>query len=70
MVSPPLCLGYLITGSITETEATEVPGTFRVNGSAKRMRDLQALFEEPPKVCLCLSLKNRLRVVLNRISVR
>ena len=30
--------------------ATEVPGTFRVNGSAKRMRDLQAAFETPPRV--------------------
>lgn len=30
--------------------ATEVPGTFRVNGSNKRMRDLQALFETPPRV--------------------
>ena len=32
--------------------ATEVEGTFRVNGSNKRMRDLQALFENPPKVRL------------------
>jgi hypothetical protein len=30
--------------------ATEVPGTFRVNGSNKRMRDLQAAFEAPPRV--------------------
>lgn len=30
--------------------ATEVAGTFRVNGSAKRMRDLQAAFEAPPRV--------------------
>ncbi|KAJ7650048.1 Rho GTPase activation protein [Roridomyces roridus] len=29
--------------------ATEVPGTFRVNGSNKRMRELQALFETPPR---------------------
>ncbi|KAI6155226.1 Rho GTPase activation protein [Pisolithus tinctorius] len=29
--------------------ATEVEGTFRVNGSAKRMRDLQAAFEKPPR---------------------
>ncbi|KAI6042560.1 Rho GTPase activation protein [Pisolithus marmoratus] len=29
--------------------ATEVEGTFRVNGSAKRMRDLQAAFENPPR---------------------
>ena len=30
--------------------ATEIEGTFRVNGSAKRMRDLQAAFETPPRV--------------------
>lgn len=31
--------------------ATEVQGTFRISGSAKRMRDLQAEFEKPPRVC-------------------
>ena len=30
--------------------ATEVEGTFRVNGSNKRMRELQAAFESPPRV--------------------
>lgn len=30
--------------------ATEIEGTFRVNGSAKRMRELQAAFETPPRV--------------------
>ena len=30
--------------------ATEVPGTFRVNGSNKRMRELQQAFETPPRV--------------------
>lgn len=30
--------------------ATETQGVFRVSGSSKRMRDLQALFEAPPKV--------------------
>jgi hypothetical protein len=30
--------------------ATEVEGTFRVNGSSKRMRELQAVFETPPRV--------------------
>ncbi|KDQ57075.1 hypothetical protein JAAARDRAFT_131629 [Jaapia argillacea MUCL 33604] len=30
-------------------ENAEVEGTFRVNGSNKRMRDLQALFETPPR---------------------
>ncbi|KIY51721.1 Rho GTPase activation protein, partial [Fistulina hepatica ATCC 64428] len=29
--------------------ATEVPGTFRVNGSNKRMKELQAIFESPPR---------------------
>ncbi len=33
--------------------ATEVPGTFRVNGSNRRMRELQAAFEMPPRVCFC-----------------
>ncbi|KAG6896318.1 hypothetical protein C0992_009109 [Termitomyces sp. T32_za158] len=28
--------------------ATEVPGTFRVNGSNRRTRDLQTTFERPP----------------------
>ena len=30
--------------------ATEIEGTFRVNGSNKRMRELQAIFEAPPRV--------------------
>ena len=34
--------------------ATEVEGTFRVNGSNKRMRELQAIFETPPKVSISL----------------
>ncbi|KAJ7455241.1 Rho GTPase activation protein [Mycena galericulata] len=36
-------------GLYLKENATEVPGTFRVNGSNKRMRDLQALFETPPR---------------------
>ncbi|KZT52324.1 Rho GTPase activation protein [Calocera cornea HHB12733] len=36
-------------GLYLKENATEVPGTFRVSGSAKRMRDLQATFEKPPK---------------------
>lgn len=44
-------------GLFLKENATEVPGTFRVNGSAKRMRDLQALFEEPPKFGKHLDLK-------------
>ena len=37
---------YVIEGGA----ATEVEGTFRVNGSNKRMRELQAAFETPPRV--------------------
>ena len=33
--------------------ATEIEGTFRVNGSNKRMRELQAIFETPPRVRVC-----------------
>jgi hypothetical protein len=36
--------------NILRQSATEVEGTFRVNGSTKRMRDLQAAFETPPRV--------------------
>ncbi|KAH8117941.1 Rho GTPase activation protein [Phellopilus nigrolimitatus] len=36
-------------GLYLKENATEVEGTFRVSGSTKRMRDLQALFETPPK---------------------
>ncbi|KAJ7364298.1 Rho GTPase activation protein [Mycena albidolilacea] len=36
-------------GLYLKENATEVPGTFRVNGSNKRMRELQALFETPPR---------------------
>jgi hypothetical protein len=35
--------------------ATEIEGTFRVNGSNKRMRELQAVFETPPRVRIPLS---------------
>ena len=37
---------------IERPAATEVEGTFRVNGSNKRMRELQAAFESPPRVSL------------------
>lgn len=30
--------------------ATEVEGTFRISGSAKRMRELQTIFDSGPKV--------------------
>ncbi|KAH7926374.1 RhoGAP-domain-containing protein [Leucogyrophana mollusca] len=36
-------------GLYLKENATEVEGTFRVNGSTKRMRDLQAAFEAPPR---------------------
>ncbi|KZV64514.1 Rho GTPase activation protein [Peniophora sp. CONT] len=36
-------------GLFLKENATEVEGTFRVNGSNKRMRELQAIFETPPK---------------------
>ncbi|KIK10036.1 hypothetical protein K443DRAFT_80815 [Laccaria amethystina LaAM-08-1] len=36
-------------GLYLKENATEVPGTFRVNGSSRRMRDLQASFETPPR---------------------
>ncbi|KAK7690455.1 hypothetical protein QCA50_005553 [Cerrena zonata] len=36
-------------GLYLKETATEVQGTFRISGSAKRMRDLQAEFEKPPR---------------------
>lgn len=36
-------------GLYLKETATEVEGTFRVNGSNKRMRELQAIFETPPR---------------------
>ncbi|KAI0027876.1 Rho GTPase activation protein, partial [Vararia minispora EC-137] len=36
-------------GLFLKENATEVEGTFRVNGSNKRMRELQAIFETPPR---------------------
>ena len=45
-------LGVIGVYGIHGTVATEVEGTFRVNGSNKRMRELQAIFETPPKVSL------------------
>ncbi|KAG5646980.1 hypothetical protein DXG03_001703 [Asterophora parasitica] len=37
---------------------TEIEGTFRVNGSNKRMRDLQTLFETPPRYGKNIDWKN------------
>ncbi|KAG8908359.1 hypothetical protein FRB99_007286 [Tulasnella sp. 403] len=36
-------------GLYLKENATEVEGTFRVNGSNKRMRELQVLFDTPPR---------------------
>ncbi|KAF9525630.1 Rho GTPase activation protein, partial [Crepidotus variabilis] len=36
-------------GLYLKENATEVQGTFRINGSTRRMRDLQAAFESPPR---------------------
>ncbi|KAF9260089.1 Rho GTPase activation protein [Marasmius fiardii PR-910] len=36
-------------GLYLKENATEVEGVFRVNGSNKRMRELQAVFESPPR---------------------
>jgi len=36
-------------GLYLKENATEVEGTFRINGSNKRMRELQAAFETPPR---------------------
>ncbi|ESK94012.1 rho gtpase activator [Moniliophthora roreri MCA 2997] len=36
-------------GLYLKENATEVEGVFRVNGSNKRMRELQAIFETPPR---------------------
>ncbi|KJA26415.1 hypothetical protein HYPSUDRAFT_133288, partial [Hypholoma sublateritium FD-334 SS-4] len=45
-------------GLYLKETATEVQGTFRVNGSNKRMRDLQAAFETPPRYGKSLDWKN------------
>ncbi|KAG1739174.1 Rho GTPase activation protein [Suillus paluster] len=45
-------------GLYLKENATEIEGTFRVNGSTKRMRDLQAAFETPPRYGKSLDWKN------------
>ena len=37
-------------GLYLKETATEVEGAFRISGSAKRMRDLQEIFDSPPRV--------------------
>ena len=48
--------GPMLINIVSLYVGTEVEGTFRVSGSSKRMSELQAIFEAPPKVCL-LALK-------------
>ncbi|KAL7415513.1 Rho GTPase activation protein [Mrakia frigida] len=36
-------------GRYLKENATEVEGTFRVSGSSKRMKEIQAIFDRPPK---------------------
>ncbi|EGN98845.1 hypothetical protein SERLA73DRAFT_107999 [Serpula lacrymans var. lacrymans S7.3] len=45
-------------GLYLKENATEIEGTFRVNGSTKRMRDLQAAFEAPPRYGKSMDWKN------------
>ncbi|GJE94610.1 Rho GTPase activation protein domain-containing protein [Phanerochaete sordida] len=45
-------------GLYLKENATELAGTFRVSGSNKRMRDLQAAFETPPRYGKDLDWKN------------
>ncbi|KIJ51441.1 hypothetical protein M422DRAFT_26857 [Sphaerobolus stellatus SS14] len=47
-------------GLFLKENATELSGVFRVNGSAKRMRELQALFETPPRYGKNIDLKEGL----------
>lgn len=42
-------------GLYLKEHATEVEGAFRISGSAKRMRELQAIFDTGPRVCLDLA---------------
>ena len=37
-------------GLYLKENATDVEGTFRISGSAKRVRELQTLFDTGPKV--------------------
>ena len=53
-------------GLYLKENATEVEGTFRISGSAKRMRDLQSIFDTSPKVCSWPALA-RLTVSMARV---
>ncbi|KAF9467979.1 Rho GTPase activation protein [Collybia nuda] len=56
-------------GLYLKENATEVPGTFRVNGSNKRMRELQAAFETPPRYGKSLDWKNETYITHDVASV-
>ncbi|QRW04146.1 Rho-GTPase-activating protein [Ceratobasidium sp. AG-Ba] len=45
-------------GLFLKENATEVEGVFRINGSNRRMRELQTLFESPPRYGKDLNWKN------------
>ncbi|KAG8741389.1 hypothetical protein FRC10_002909 [Ceratobasidium sp. 414] len=45
-------------GLFLKENATEVEGVFRINGSNRRMRDLQTLFESPPRYGKDLNWRN------------
>lgn len=45
------CAHRFGSGLYLKERATEVEGIFQVDGSHKRMSELQALFEMPPRVC-------------------
>lgn len=55
---------YTFSGLYLKENATEIEGTFRVSGSTKRMRELQQIFETPPKVSYSVSVRNKQVVML------
>lgn len=56
-------------GLYLKENGTEVEGTFRVNGSAKRMRELQTQFETPPKYGKNIDWKNSIYTTHDVASV-
>lgn len=54
---------YSNSGLYLKENATEIEGTFRVSGSTKRMRELQQIFETPPKVGYTFSVHNEQEVM-------
>ncbi|KAG9119823.1 hypothetical protein FRC07_004953 [Ceratobasidium sp. 392] len=49
---------FPVVPNLIPSPATEVEGVFRINGSNRRMRDLQTLFESPPRYGKDLNWKN------------